>query len=262
MNADRLTTDPHPRISARRTSRRRGADRAAFVPIGTSLRCRRRRSSVAGIPRGFLDRVREHWQPRRGTISRARHEVDLSWGDRPLDAPPSTKRRRLPVSTRGNGRSPPGAIQATSPPDEATPGKRVDLGPRRSRGVSPEPPRSTTCPPRPPADSAQIQRKAAVIDDIKAAARVGRRGRAHRVPRPDRHRHRQPASRAAPARRPTTRSSRTPSRAGPRRTPGSTSSSSASRGRSRSRSSAATAATRSPPPRRCATSPRPTRTWC
>ena len=98
-------------------------------------------------------------------------------------------------------------------------------------------------PTKAPADSAQMQRKTAVIDDIKARLESAGRRRAHRVPRPDRQRHRQPARRAAPRRhrlqdlqehpRPPGRARRR-SRRDRRR---------ASRARSRSRSSAATAAT-------------------
>ena len=141
--------------------------------------------------------------------------------------------------------------------------RRSMAGPSRPRrvprtpGLSVDQPerRGTPCPPRLPPTARRSQRKSAVIDDITKRLADRRRVGAHRVPRAHRHRPRQPPRRAAARRRPTTRSTRTPSPAGPRPTPASPRWPSCSKGRSRSRSSAPRA-TRWPRPRRCATSPR------
>ena len=105
---------------------------------------------------------------------------------------------------------------------------------RRSRGVSPEHPRGTTCRPKPTptAPSCSARQPSSTRSGSDSTRR--RRG-AHGVPRSDGDRDRQPPRRAAARRRPTTRSSRTPSPAGPPRTPGSRTSSSTARGSGRDR---------------------------
>ena len=162
-------------------------------------------------------------------------------------------------------------VMGASPPDEVTPGSaavpagRGDPGKRRpcsatqpcaARVAS----RPSTRGERHADQSRRRQRPAAAqgdrhrrdpqrLDDVR------RRG-AHRVPRADRHRDREPARRAAAGGdrlQDLQEHARPPGRERRRASP---SSSSSSRARSRSRSCARTAATRSPRRRRCATSPR------
>ena len=98
------------------------------------------------------------------------------------NVPGSTERRRLPVSTRGNG---PDSHDEPDPPGEATSGERGAWAVRRRREASrPSTPRSTTpCPPRLPPTarrcSASPRSSTTSRHRLETADAVG----AHRVPR-------------------------------------------------------------------------------